>query len=256
MHNKKKICFLVAGFAPRSVNYTYKNIQKTIDKLKENFDVDVFMFSFISKENRFSNIKKNFLLNTNNTQILYQEDLDNTFNEILNVYDKNNIFNHSHEQVINLFRNLYSEYKISDQVQFDNYDVCIQTQPDFYYVNDININEINQCINNKKDVYTLSYRHCGGIQDGFYMCSPYLMKILSNKYLELPEFLSTHKSKSHDAEGYIKYIFNKNNINQKDSDLFILKLRENGKADTIYIDSIYNYIKDKQLCQKMIERFK
>lgn len=204
MIRDKSVCVCICGFAPRSIKYTYESIQKNIiDPLNKHFNVDVFMFSLLSRNNiidvsegrqgGMTKYKVNnddiYLLHTTDTQTEYQEDVD----DIINLCEDNKYCEYidlKKTQTKNFLRDLYQEEKCFRMIDNYKYDVCVMLGPDFYITKQINIDEVFDCMSNDNILYTTSYNDCGGIANKFYIGSINVMnkictrKSIFNNWLE------------------------------------------------------------------------
>lgn len=247
---KIKVAVLVAGFAPRSIKYTYKTIEDNIINhlKKNNFDVDIFMFSLLSKNNKLDshrNEEKNNkyinnndikLLKTNKTHTEYQEYLTEYLNNICNATCRRKMSQPQHS--LNFLRDIYSEYKVSKMIDLNKYDACIMIGPDFHIVNKININEVKNVIGKNNKIYTTSFNDFTGVANKFYIASPIVIKKICSRIYNLEEWIKLKTKSIKNPEVFLKYILETYNIKRSVSNMFYIKIRSNGKPNS-YIKFIH-----------------
>jgi hypothetical protein len=234
VHKKKhKVAVLLFGFSPRSFRYTYNEINNNIIKeLDKHYYTDVYHHTLLSKTNTLDSFRKEEQnnnkidnndykkLNTNSTICYYQEDIKNPFTTIL---EKNH------------YRALYSELEVSKFLNKTSYDACIVLSNDAMPIKKIDKNEVDDVINHKNILYTTSYNKWGGLGNGFYITTPNIFKIIANRIHLYENWI---KNKMGNAESFLSSIVSHNkDIVNKDSDMFYLKIRNNGKSN-YYIDLI------------------
>ena len=230
-YKKHKVAVLLFGFSPRSFRYTYSEINNNIIKeLGKYYDTDVYHHTLLSKTNTLDSIRKeeqrnnkinnndHKLLKTNRTTTYYQEDINNPFQNIL---EKNH------------YRALYSEYEVSKFLNNKTYDACIVLSNDAMPIKKINKNEVDDVIHNEETLYTTSYNKWGGLANGFYITSPTIFKNIANR-VHLYENWVNHNGENPETFLLSRVSQYKQIIN-KDSDMFYLKIRNNGKSN-YYID--------------------
>jgi len=244
-NNNVKIAVILFGFAPRSFKYTYNSINYNIIKeLKKNFlNVDTFHHSLLSKNKNFSTYRpyeKNIKINNNDVYLLnckkiiteYQEDIHLVNYDKCNMYknyiNNKNVTTKNHKEIIkNHLRALYSELKCTNEFPIYKYDVCIMLSSDSLIKKKININEIKDIYNtNEKLIYTTGFNTARGIANGFYICKPSVLKIISSRYNKFIENCNLSG-----AEVFLKKIISDNKIKNKYSNMFYLKIRASGKSN-------------------------
>lgn len=235
--NKKyKVAVLIFGFSPRSFRYTYNEINNNIIKeLNKYYYTDVYHHTLLSKSNTLESFRKEEknnnrinnndykLLKTTHTTTYYQEDIENPF---INILEKNH------------YRALYSEFEVSKYLNGKDYDACVVLSNDIMPIKKINKNEVDDVINNKNILYTTSYNKWGGLANGFYITSSNIFKILANRITLYENWINGNNG---NAESFLSYIVSKHNyIINKDSNMFYLKIRNNGKSN-YYINLINKF---------------
>lgn len=240
--SKDRVALLICGFAPRSFKYVYKSIEKYIIKHLEdnNFKVDVYHHSLISKKNIIFSQREgeiNRVVNNNDVYLLpakikteYQENL-NLLGEKYNCWRFPNFFS-------NACRGMYSEYKVSRMTNLNKYKSIILITSDSLFLKPISIPEIKNTILNHNIIYTTPYNHYSGIGNGFYICHPEVFKKISSRYLNLGKYCLKHQEKN--SEMYLGDIISSHNIENRDSSMFYLKIRANGKSNQ-YINLLNEY---------------
>lgn len=252
---KKKIALIICGFAPRSFRYVYPNIKKNIiNHLKFfNYDIDIYHFSLLSKKNMIESERieeKNLIVNNNDVNLLpgniqteYQEDIILPSNDF-NCWSDKQFFK-------NACRGIYSEYKAFKMIDPSKYDSTILITSDSLILKPISIIELNNTIYNKNIIYTTPFNHSGGISNGFYICHPSILKIITSRINLINEYYNyisiLNKSKHNlnpsriiNSETFLEYIILKNNITDRKSSMFYLKIRANKKSNW-YINFVDKY---------------
>ena len=133
---------------------------------------------------------------------------------------------------------MYSEYKVSLMTNLDNYQSIILITSDSLFLKPISITEVTNTIQNHNIIYTTPYNKFSGLGNGFYICHPKVFKKISSRYLYLREYCTENQQKN--SESYLKDVVSSNNIENRDSSMFYLKIRANGKSNH-YINLIDKY---------------
>lgn len=251
-NNNQKIAVIICGFAPRSFKYTYKYIDKNIIQhlKKNNFNVDVFHHSLLSKKNRVESTRdgeENLPINNDDVYLLkakieteYQEDIHLPNNKV-NCWTQNEVFT-------NACRGIYSEYKAFNLINPNNYESSILITSDSLFLKPISIEEVKDTIKNKNIIYTTPYnKSCGrgecGRANGFYISHPSILKKITSRFFDIENFCEVNKSlinQDLNSEFFLKTVLDNNNIINKDSNMFYLKIRANKKSNH-YIKLIDQY---------------
>ena len=240
--SKKKVALLICGFAPRSFKYVYKNIKRNIIKhlSKNNFSIDVYHHSLISKMNTIDSqrdAEMNRTINNNDVYLLPAK-IQTEYQEMLSVPNKKyNCWKYP-TFFTNACRGMYSEYKVSLMTNLDNYQSIILITSDSLFLKPISITEVTNTIQNHNIIYTTPYNKFSGLGNGFYICHPKVFKKISSRYLYLRGYCKENQQKN--SESYLKDVVSSNNIENRDSSMFYLKIRANGKSNH-YINLIDKY---------------
>ena len=230
MKEKVIICFF--GVVSRSIKYTYKNLEeKLINLVKENYDVDIYVFN-----NNVENIQIDDIpQNNQDVELLqrtfFEEKTQNEIDSDIKTYIKSkNIvckFRPNYDDILikNAIRQMYSENQIGLFLQqnITNYKCAIICGPDYYLLNDVNLNDVENSINNKSCVYTTQVNDACGYTNGFYIGSLQpLIKILT-RYSILDKLLPT----DNDYEHVLQQSFYIHNITRLITDTVFVKIRSN-----------------------------
>ena len=246
--NKRyKIAVIIHGYAPRSFKYTYKSIQKNIiNQLRINHNVDVYHYSLLSKDNKIHSSRteeSDIHINNNDVNLLKCNKLQTEYQEDINIYNNVTCTNYKEKNMnLNFMRSLNSELECMKRFPLNNYDMCVMVSSDSLILKPINEEElkdsyISNCL------YTTNFNQWGGLANGFYIAPPNILYKVCTRYYDFPQWCSKNTNKN--AEKFLKNIILNNNIINKDSDMYYLKIRANGKSNH-YINLIDNYdIKNK-----------
>ena len=256
--NKRyKIAVIIHGYAPRSFKYTYKSIQENIiNKLNTNHEVDVYHYSLLSKNNKInsSRIEEfDIHINNNDVNLLKCNKIETEFQENLNLYSNITCthYNSINKNMnLNFMRSLHSELECMKRFPINKYDMCVMVSSDSFILKSINEQEIKDSyISNC--LYTTNFNQWGGLANGFYIAPPNILHKICTRYHDFPNWCSKNINKN--AETFLKAVVNANDIENKDSNMYYLKIRVTGKSNN-YINLIDNYnIKNKD---KIKEKFK
>lgn len=248
--NKRyNIAVIIHGYAPRSFKYTYKSIQKNIiNQLRVNHNVDVYHYSLLSKDNKIHSSRteeSDIHINNNDVNLLKCNKLETEYQEDINIYNNVTCTNYKEKNMnLNFMRSLKSELECMKRFPLNNYDMCVMVSSDSLILKPINEEElkdsyISNCL------YTTNFNQWGGLANGFYIAPPNILYKTCTRYHDFPEWCSKNSNKN--AEKFLKNIILNNNVINKDSDMYYLKIRANGKSNH-YINLIDNYdIKNKDI---------
>ena len=243
--NRKKVCVIICGFAPRSFKYVYTSIQKNIiDKLKTVYDVDTFHYSLLSKKETIESNRPGEVglkIDNNDVNLLkvdvleteYQEDIHLTKYVDTGYGDKG-------DYELNMLRGAYSEYKAIKLFPIKNYDTCIMVWSDALILKPIKLKHVENTINDKNLLYTTEYNKFGGLANNFYISSPNTLEKICSRSEIYSEYFKHLKGQTKNAERFVMYTVNKHGIKNKDTDMFYLKIRAHKKSNH-YINLIDNY---------------
>ena len=253
--NRKKVCVIICGFAPRSFKYVYTSIQKNIIHiLKTVYDVDTFHYSLLSKKEKIESNRPGedgFKIDNNDVNLLKVDVLETEYQEDINLTTYIDTgYGDKEDYELNMLRGVYSEYKAIKLFPIKNYDTCIMVWSDALILKPINLKHVENTINDKNLLYTTEYNKFGGLANNFYISSPNTLEkicsrseIYSEYFKHIPSKLSKilHlKVQTKNAERFVMYTVNKHGIKNKDTDMFYLKIRAHKKSNH-YINLIDNY---------------
>lgn len=245
-----KVLLAFYGVVSRSIEYTYNNLEKKlINVLKDNYDLDIFMFN-----NNVENVKVDGVVQNNSVveKIPYtikeektQKDIDREiYTKIVNQrIDTSMRRDYTRLAIINSIRQMYSEEKVGEFIEknCNKYDCVIVCGPDYYLLNTVNIDHINNIINGDDSIYTTNVNDAGGYTNGFYIGAPKnLVKILK-RFSIIETLLPTNR----DYENLLKVVFDRNNVNRSITNLDFVKIRstKNIAFQGRMIGSKYNIYK-------------
>ena len=230
MREKVIICFF--GVVSRSIKYTYKILEeKLINVVKENYDVDIYIFNNNVENTYVDGIQQN----NNDVELLQRtffEEKTQTIidNDIKNEITSKNIIckmrNDYHEITIrNSIRQMYLENQVGVFLKkhINDYKCAIVCGADYYLLNNVNIEDIKNSINNDSIIYTTGVNDGQGYTNGFYIGSLKPMIKILQRYSILEQLLPTDK----DYEYLLKKSLDINKINRMVTDTIFVKIRSN-----------------------------
>ena len=237
------IAVCCCGFAPQSLKYTISSIQaNVIDHLGDEFDMDVYMYSLLSKNNVIESGKNNnYQINNDDVKLLKTEATWTAFQEDVAAEIKSKLIANKTKlrdvSIVNFMRGLYMESKcyenlvkhaIAINVQ---YDAIIFIQPNMFISKPIAIREIYNVIRNPESVYTSSFNDWDGYGAGFYIGGVKSLACICNRINNLSHGISKIES-----EKFLKETINasEQKIKRYKSDIFYFKIHANGKPDVYY----------------------
>jgi len=237
------IAVCCCGFAPQSLKYTISSIQaNVIDHLKEEFDMDVYMYSLLSKNNVTESTKNNnYQINNNDVKLLKTEATWTAFQEDVAAEIKSKLIANKTKlrdlSIVNFMRGLYMEsecYKnlVEHSRTIDvQYDAIIFIQPNMFISKPIAIREIYNVIRNPEAVYTPCFNDWDGYGTGFYIGGVKSLGYICNRINNLTPGISKIES-----EKFLKETINSSDqkIKRYKSDMFYFKIHANGKPDVYY----------------------
>ena len=250
LHNKKVvICF--CGVFARSIKYTHFNLKKKlIDIIKKEYDVDIYIFNnevgdcIIDGVNVKDNIDKfiEYTILEEESQSFIDKKIEL---EGVNTFKMRPDYSITH--VNNALRHMYIEERVGTFLENnkDKYKSAILCIPDLYLLDNININDIKNCMDNNEIVYTTRVNdgivngNITGHTDGFYIgtLEP-MIKIL--KRFSILKSLPSGK----DYEFLLKRVFEMRNIKREITDTLFVKIGANGRVrpQGIMVNSKYREI--------------
>ena len=237
-----------------------------IDPLKKKYNVKVYSYSLKTKSNKLKanrDEEKDIIINLDHKKLIkfdidvyeYQEDI-----QLDDIKCKTHYHALEHK---NFIRSIYQEAQFIKNFKLEGFDSCVMLSNESLYINQINYEEIEYSINNNC-CYTRSFLKYGGTADGFYICKPDILKKICCRYYDIiAKDRYCLYNYYQNSEGILKNTFKLNNIDDRNSTIYCLKVRANGKFSneyTWYSDS-YKFIKniekyvDKEEEKKIIEQF-
>ena len=228
--NRVVVCFY--GVVNRSIKYTYYNLKKRmINILKKKYNVDIYIFNnnieYTKIDNTIINNNDLRLLKSNFVEEEKQSYIDHKIN---NKISNENIIckmrkDYSKNQIINAIRQMYSEEIVGNFLlkHINDYKCAIVCGPDYFLLNNINLQHVRNSIGNNSSVYTTTVNDAQGFTNGFYIgaLSP-MIKIL-RRYSILKHLLPTNK----DYEFLLKKTFEMYKINRLKTNMKFVKIRSN-----------------------------
>ena len=141
----------------------------------------------------------------------------------------------------NAIRQMYSEYRVGLFVEKNKnkYDSVIVCGPDFYLLNNINLEHVNNTIINPI-VYTTRVNQAHGYTNGFYIGNPHSIIKILKRYETLSDNIPTDK----DYEFVLKKSFDDNKVNTDLTEMLFFKIRANKNIarQGIMVNYYYKYI--------------
>lgn len=249
-----KICICFFGVIPRSIRYTIKSIEeKIINQIEKKFKYDIFVFNLNVENTKVDNC----ILDQKDVNLINYTFYEETKQSVLDI-EINKLFDkgickmrrdYSIGTIRNSLRQMYSEYRVGCFLEKnkDKYKGAVICGPDYYIVNNLNIQE-NYFYNNNV-VYTTKVNDAQGITNGFYIGNINSLIPILKRYSKISEYLPTDK----DYENVLQKSFEKNNIVCKKIDLLFVKIRSSkfiarqGIMRKPEYDNIINLIQNKLL---------
>lgn len=224
---KKKIVICFFGVICRSIKYTYTSIERNlINVLKEKYEVDIYVFNLNTQntpvDRRILNSEHMKVINHTHFEEKLQSELDVEINEIRKT-TKFKIRYYRPETVQNAVRQMYSEERVGlflDENK-DKYDCAVVCGPDYYLINKINLNDIENVMKEEKLIYTTRVNPARGYTNGFYIGKPSDMSLILKRYSIINKLLPTHS----DYENILKVVFNMHGIKNAFTDMLFVKIR-------------------------------
>lgn len=236
---KPTVAVCCCGFAPRSLKYTNHVLQKNIiDQLKTSFNVDVYLYSFLSKNNLHESPNSNEhgiavdnedidLLENAVTQTIYQEDIASEVKRII----ADNKIKLRDIAIINFIRGLLMEQKSFQMIceSSKKYDSIVYVHPDMFFAKPISLKEVFDTINNKNCIYTTHFNDWNGYGTGFYIGSPKAIGCVASQINNLPTNLAKIE-----PERLLKKTIENMKLSRYKSSMFHFKVRASGTPDVYY----------------------
>jgi len=228
MFSKKKAVICIYGVIPRSIKYTINSVKKNvINVLQEHFDVSIYVFNM----NVENNVVDNTILDQNDIKLIpynfYEEKIQQDFDIELSEKQKqfNLTFRSDYTPIItqNALRQMYSEYRVGQFLQKNNFDFAVAFSSDFYFANKINIEDCLHSINNTNMLYGSIINEGQGFSNGFFFGNPKPLSIIMKRF----EIIETYLPINADYELVLKLCFERNNILRKITNIIVFKIRAN-----------------------------
>ena len=179
MKEKIAICFF--GVISRSVKYTHANLKSMlIDIAKRCYDVDIYIFNNNIEntpiDSTIVNNNDKDLLEANFIEEEKQTSIDMKIKTLVQTKKINCTMRRDYTptRIINSIRQMYSEEKVGAFLEKnkEKYKCAIVCGPDYFLLNQIKIQHIQNCINNKSFVYTTNVNDAAGSPNVMYIVSP------------------------------------------------------------------------------------
>ena len=232
--DKKKFAVCFFGLT-RSLKYTLPDIEKNIFQvLKDNnINYDIYLHTYNLKELNLKRSGENNNLDTdewkllkpNYYQIDNQEDFDKSYDyEFIKKYG--DYWKTDFQNTFNLIRQFNSLNQLKKLIK-KKYDYYLILRPDLLYIDKLDINLINKYLDNKNIIITPGWEKWRGLNDRFCFCSEDVMKIYTSRLDNVRKYLRDTKKSLH-SETYLKYIIEKNNIKNINTNMRAKRIRSNG----------------------------
>jgi hypothetical protein len=230
MKEKIVICFF--GVISRSIRYTHANLKSMlIDITKRYYDVDIYIFNNDIEntpiDSTIVNNNDKYLLEANFIEEEKQTSINMKIKTLVQTKKINCTMRRDYTPtwINNSIRQMYSEEKVGVFLEKnkEKYKCAVVCGPDYFLLNQIKIQHIQNSINNKSFVYTTNVNDANGYTNGLYIGSPEpLVKILK-RFSILDQLLPTDK----DYEYLLKRVFEINNIDRHITETKFFKIRSN-----------------------------
>jgi hypothetical protein len=231
---KHKVLVAFFGVISRSLKYTNNNFKKNlIDILKTKYHVDIYAFN--------NNVQNKYvdgvILNNNDIKFLNYTFIEEKTQEEIDLIIENKInlnkiikkmrWDYTQNSIQNSIRQMYCEEQVGKFIEKNkqNYDCVIVCGPDYYILNKINLEHIDNIINKENCIYTSNVNDGQGYTNGFYIGSPLQLPIILKRFCILETLLPTTK----DYEHLLKLVFTRNNITRKITNIEFVKIRSNRR---------------------------
>lgn len=229
--SKQRVAVCLFGVLGRSIRYTHSSIkQHVIDELAKKYSVDVYAFDLDVGDHlvdgravKSGEIYKLLPIDYHETK--RQKDLDleirKRFAGRLSMR-----YDYSQGAVMNAVRAMHSENSVGDWLaqKHNEYDSVVVCGPDYWLLNPVNLEHVQDTIDDKNIVYTTLANPAEGYTNGFYIGSTQaVVKILQRVPL-LDRMLPTNR----DYEYILYAAFKESNVKQRNTDTLFFKVRNNG----------------------------
>tara|TARA_Y100000816_G_scaffold289592_1_gene276363 strand:- start:864 stop:1739 length:876 start_codon:yes stop_codon:yes gene_type:complete len=251
-NEKFKIAIIIHGYAPRSFKYTYKSIQENIiNTLNTKHEVNVYHYSLLSKNNKIASSRKeefDITIDNNDVNLLKCDKIETQFQEDLDLYDNITCTHYKDKNMkLNFIRSLHGELECIKRFPICKYDMCVMLSSDSLILKSIDEQEIIDSYESNC-LYTTNFNRSGGMANGFYIAPPNILHKICRRYHDFHNWCSKNNDKN--AEKFLKAVVIANDIENKHSNMYYLKIRATGKSNW-YINLMDNYnIKNKDNIKK------
>jgi len=260
MSTKNKIVICFFGVCSRTIKYTHHNhLKNIIDVIKNDYDYDIYVFNNNVGDTLVDGIKQlnddvNIILKADIFEEMNQIDIDEKINEKI-LRDNINIKmreDYTEYTTRNAIRQMFSEEQVGLFLEknINNYKLAIVCNPDLYFLNKINLENIREsiAINSNSSVYTSTVNEHPGhsYTNAFYFGSLEPLSKILKRFSILEKLLPTHS----DYEHLLKKGFDMNGITRIITDIDFVKIRSNkkiirpGRTDNNSYCSIINDIQN------------
>ena len=200
-----------------------------IDVLKKQFNIEIYVFNLNIKntkvDSKILNQDDIKIIPTNYYETYDQDVLDKEIDKICNKIKCKFRNDYSNSTIRNAIRQMYSEYRVGLFLEKNKnkYDGAVICGPDYYLLNSINLEDVNNSLKNN-NVYTTMVNDAQGYTNGFYFGKLELLIPILKRYEKIELYLPINK----DYEYLLKKSFEDNKINRSVTHLFFFKIRANN----------------------------
>lgn len=224
----------------RSLKYTHDSIKKNLfDILTNNgHEYDIYIHTYdLEILTNIRSGEKNVKLDVNDYKLLNpkeiiiedQDEFDKSFN-----YEKIMSYGDSwpcskFNSLKNLIRQLNSLKKLTNLIsQKPKYDIYIYIRPDLKIITPFDVSWLN--LKNNQIATPIYFKHCGGLNDRFAIGKFEAIKTYGLRLDEIYNCCNAKKNKKRPlhSEQLVKYIIEKNNIQNIDLYITLVRIRGNG----------------------------
>jgi len=226
--DKHKIAVCCCGFGGEGLKYTYETIKTNIvDKLKEEFDVDVY--SYISKNmDHESSSLLNQLTCMAGTTV---SDVDVEY-YVKKLIKSSGDSRYNDGEYVNSVKELYMEsqsYKIIKEYESKNpvhYDAIVYVRPNMFIAKPLELCEVHKVIMEPNAVYCCNFNDWNGYGIGYYIGTSSSLEIITNRINNLSGVKSSEK--------FLKDIIDSAKLKRNKSTMFHFKIYKSGGPDVYY----------------------
>jgi hypothetical protein len=226
-----KIILCIFGTIPRSIKYTYESIDNKIIKplINAKYQTEIYGFNLKLDDGTIVDNATIDNSNINCVSFTHYEELNQTIVDVsLEQIKKTGKirFMASYNEIAtqNALRQLYSEYRVGLFLENRGsaYDVAIVLGPDYWFANQICINDVQNAF--QHDFIYLSDVNPGyGLTNGFYIGKPRLLVPLLKRFQNIDRYFPC----AGDYESLVAKCINECNIPYKLTNIVFFKVRAN-----------------------------